>query len=428
MKRKKQNLIARPYYSGFPGAHDTYNALSTASDGKVYYVLSSEDIEIGGQFYVYDPAADTTNHIGDLTEICGEKGENVIGQGKSHVEFYEKDNQLYFSTHVGIYELIDGMDRLPENPPGDYGVYRGGHILSYDMSDGTCRDLALAPHGEGMVSMTMDTERGQIYGITWPTGHFIHYDVGKDTLHDLGPVSHGGEGGTPGDDFRVLCRSLVVDPRSGTVYFSNAEGDILYYHPDEGQTGKLDRAHLRLDYFGEYDHTRPGSMAYNWRKVFWHPVENVIYGVHGNSGYLFRLDPVKEKMELMERITSEPSRKSGFYDQFSYGYLGFTLGPDRETIYYLTGGPIYEDGVRVRGEDQIAKGAARGLENLHLVTYHLPTDEYLDHGPIFYEDGSRPTYVNTIAVGAGGYIYTLARMQHKGKMIQDLVKIPNPLG
>lgn len=424
----KQNLTARRYYSGFPGAHDTYNALSTASDGKVYYVLSSEDIEVGGQFYAYDPALDTIRHIGDLTEICGEKGENVIGQGKSHVEFYEKDNRLYFSTHVGIYELIDGMDRLPENPPGGYGLYRGGHILSYDMTGETCRDLAMVPHGEGMVSMTMDTERGQIYGISWPTGYFIHYDVEKDELHDLGRVSHQGEGGTPGDDFRVLCRSLVVEPRSGTVYFSNAEGDILYYHPDEGQMSKLDRAHLRIDYFGEYDPTRPGSMAYNWRKVFWHPVEDVIYGVHGNSGYLFRLDPVKEKIELVERITSKPSRKSGFYDQFSYGYLGFTLGPDRETIYYLTGGPIYEDGVRVRGKDQIAKGAARGLENLHLVTYHLPTDEYLDHGPIFYEDGSRPTYVNTIAVGAEGYIYTLARMQYKGKMIQDLVKIPNPLG
>ncbi|HLR31670.1 MAG TPA: hypothetical protein VK074_04235, partial [Fodinibius sp.] len=119
----KQNLIAQPYYSGFPGAHDTYNALSTASDGKVYYVLSSEDIEEGGQFYVYDPAKDTISYIGDLTEICGEKGENVISQGKSHVEFYEKDNRLYFSTHVGIYELIDGMDRLPENPPGGYGLY-----------------------------------------------------------------------------------------------------------------------------------------------------------------------------------------------------------------------------------------------------------------------------------------------------------------
>jgi hypothetical protein len=96
-------------------------------------------------------------------------------------------------------------------------------------------------------------------------------------------------------------------------------------------------------------------MCYNWRKIFWHPKEQVAYGVHGNSGYLFRFDPRTEKVELVERITSEPSRKSGMFDQFSYGYLGFQLGPDDETIYYLTGGPIYEDGKRLKGEDADCK-------------------------------------------------------------------------
>ena len=51
-----------------------------------------------------------------------------------------------------------------------------------------------------------------------------------------------------------------------------------------------------------------------------------IYGVHGNSGYLFRFDPVREQVEVLDRITSEPSRRSGMFDEFSYGYLGFTLG------------------------------------------------------------------------------------------------------
>ena len=114
------------------------------------------------------------------------------------------------------------------------------------------------------------------------------------------------------------------------------------------------------------------------------------------------------------------------YDQFSYGYLGFDLGNDGETLYYLTGGPIYEDGKRVKGKDKIAMGAARGLENLHLVTYHIPTNTYIDHGPIFYEDGSRPTYVNSIALDKEGNVYTLARFEHEGKLVEDLVKIPDP--
>lgn len=424
---KNTPLIAKPYYSGFEKAHDTYNALSAASNGKIYYVLSSESIEVGGKFCVYDPVTDQTEIIADLTEACGEQGLRAIPQGKSHVRFYERMGKLYFSTHVGYYELIDGMDRLPQNPPAGYHKYPGGHFLSYDLSTGQIEELALVPHGEGMVSMTMDTKKGHCYGITWPTGHFIHYDVDQRQLHDLGPISKKGEAGMPGEDFRTLCRSLLVDPRDGYVYFSTAEGHIHRYHPDQPEIKQLHNVDLRRDYFGNYDPTRPGSMGYNWRKIFWYAPEEVAYGVHGNSGYLFKFDPRKEQVELVQRITSAPSQKLGMYDLFSYGYLGFQLGPDGETIYYLTGGPIYENGKWLRGVESIAKGAARGEENLHLVTYHIPTASYTDHGPIFYEDGARPTYINSIAVGKDGHIYTLARLEHQGRIIQDLVKIPNPL-
>ncbi len=424
---KNASLIAKPYYSGFEKAHDTYNALSAASDGKIYYVLSSESLEEGGKFCVYDPATDQTAIIADLTEACGEKDLKAVPQGKSHVRFFEMNGKLYFSTHVGFYELIDGMDRLPQNPPSGYKKYPGGHFLSYDLATGELEDLALVPHGEGMVSMTMDTERGHCYGITWPTGYFIHYDVNEGKLHDLGLISQKGEAGMPGEDFRTLCRSLLVDPRDGKVYFSTAEGKIYTYHPDNPQIEQLEEADLKRDYFGRYDFTRPGSMGYNWRKIFWYAPEEVAYGVHGNSGYLFKFDPRTQQIELLRRIASEPSQKLGMYDLFSYGYLGFQLGPDKETIYYLTGSPIFENGKWLRGVDSIAKGAARGEENLHLVTYHIPTGKYTDHGPIFYADGARPTYINSIAVGQDGHIYTLARFEHNGKIIQDLVKFPNPL-
>jgi hypothetical protein len=422
----QETLTASHYYSGFERAHDTYNAISAASDGRIYYVLSSDNHEIGGQMYVYDPGNDSIQFLGDLTTICGERDMKAIPQGKSHVRFYERNEKLYFSTHVGFYQLIDGMDRLPETAPEGYALYPGGHFLSYDLKTGAFEDLSIVPNGEGMVSMTMDRDRGQLYGITWPKGNFIHYNIETQSLITLGPISAGGEAGTPGNDFRSLCRSLFVDSRNGDAYFSNAEGDIFCYEPSKGAIRRLENVDLRLDYFGSYDPTRPGSMAYNWRKIFWHPDENVAYGVHGNSGYLFRFDPKAETIEIVERITSGPSKRSGMFDQFSYGYLGFQLGPDRETIYYLTGGPVFVDGKRLRGEEQIAKGAAKGLENLHLVTYHLPTGTYLDHGPIFYQDGERPTYVNSIAVGADGTVYCLARITHQGKTIQDLVKIPNP--
>lgn len=418
-------LIAKRFYSGFELAHDTYNAISAASDGKIYYVLSSVSIDRGGQVFCYDPETDKTKFLADLTEICGEKDRRSIAQGKSHVDFYEYNGKLYFGTHIGYYEMIEGMERLPENPGDGYELYPGGHILSYDLASGAFDDVALAPDGEGILTMTLDPDRGQIYGITWPKGNLIHYDIAQGKMHNLGLISANGEAGVPGDDYRVLCRSIFVDPKSGLMYYSTSEGDIFAYDPESKSIEKVRGVDLRIDYFGQYDVTSPGSMGYNWRKIFWHPSEQVAYGVHGNSGYLFRFDPRKKNISLIERLTSEPSRRSGMFDQFSYGYLGFTLGPDKETIYYLTGGPIYLNGKRVNGETKIAKGGARGLENLHVVTFHLPTGRYRDHGPVFYPDGGRPTYVNSIAIGADGSIYLLGRFEHDGEVIQDLVKIPS---
>jgi hypothetical protein len=337
------------------------------------------------------------------------------------------NGKIYFATHVGFYEIIDGIERLPVTPPKDYSLYPGGHIVSFDLTSGKFEDLAIAPDGEGIITMTLDAERGQIYGITWPKGYFIHYDIWNDKLNNLGLVSANGEAGIPGEDYRVLCRSMFIDHRDGAVYYSNSEGDIFFYKQGFESPKKVEGVHLRLDYFGKYDPTYPGSMGYNWRRIVWYAREGVAYGVHGNSGYLFRFDPHIPKVEIVERITSEPSRKSGMFDQFSYGYLGFELGPDNETLYYLTGGPIYIDGNRVTGLDEIAMGAAKGLENLHLITYNIPNKKYIDHGPIFYEDGERPTYVNSIAIDNSGDVYTLARFKQNGKVIEDLIKIPNPI-
>lgn len=416
-------LIASCFDSGFLEAHDTYNAMSVASDGCLYYVLSSDQIDVGGQMFRFDPLKDEIKFLGDLSVICGEAGQKSIAQGKSHVLFYEFQNRLYFSTHVGYYQLIDGMDRLPEQAPDGFDLYPGGHILSYDLEEESFADLAMIPNGEGVVTMVMDTKRGNIFGITWPTGHFFCYQVNEKKLMLLEKISGNGEAGTPGTDFRSLCRSLVVDDDTGFCYYTTIEGDIFYMNPFEMKISLLEQAHLRLDYFGKYDPTLPGTMGYHWRQIFWYAPEHVAYGVHGNSGYLFKFDPKEQTVEIVDRITSLPSKKSGFFDQFSYGYLGFALGPDRKTIYYLTGGPIYENGKRVEGEKSIAKGAAKGLENLHLITYEIPTNTYQDHGAIFYENGERPLYVNSIALDTLGNVYTLARMNRKGKIDTDLIKI-----
>ena len=115
------------------------------------------------------------------------------------------------------------------------------------------------------------------------------------------------------------------------------------------------------------------------------------------------------------------------FDQFSYGYLGFTLGPDGRTLHYLTGGPVHVGGKRVTGKGATAKGESKGEENLHLVTYEIPSAKYTDHGPIFFDGGRRPSYVNSIAVGKDGAVYALSRITENGRFRTDLISIPSPL-
>jgi len=415
-------LIAQTYDSGFKLAHDTYNGMGAGSDGKIYYVLSSEVYDVAAQMYCFDPATKKITHLGDLTEACGEKGMKAVAQGKSHVNFVECQGKLYFATHTGFYAIIDDMEKMGPPPPG-WKPYQGGHFLAYEMATGRFENLAIAPKGEGILTMNMDVKRGRLYGLTWPTGCFLRYDLAKKELKDLGPTSRQGENGK-GDNYRTICRSLAVDPHDGSVYFTTGDGAILRYRYDRDAIETVEGEDMKKDYFGLYDPTSPGHMGYNWRQVVWQPTEKAIYGVHGNSGYLFRFDPRGPQLEVLERLTSLPSKRSGMYDQFSYGYLGFTFGPDGRTLYYLTGGPIYVDGKRLAGKGSTAKGEAKGLEDLHLVTYDIPTAKYTDHGAVFYKDGQRPLYVNSIAVGKDGTVYTLARITEHGHTRTDLIAIP----
>lgn len=417
-------LTATIHNSGFEHSHDTYNGLSSASDGKIYYVLCSELMDLAGQFYCFDPATGETEHLGDLTEMCGEKDMKVVAQGKSHVKFYEMDGKLYFSTHLGYYSIIDGMEKPGIGKDG-YGGYRGGHLLAFDMTTRKTEDLGLAPNNEGILTMTMDTDRGLIYGLTWPVGYLFRYNVATREMKNLGPFTGEGEDGK-GEKFRVICRSIAVNPDDGTIYLTDADGNIKRLRVGQDEVEIVEGEDMRKDYFGKYEAYTSGSMAYNWRQVFWYAPEKKIYGVHGNSGYLFRFDPAEPRIEILERLTSIPSKLSGMNDQFSYGYLGFILGPDGHTIYYLTGAPIYIDGKRVLGAASTARGEAKGLEDLHLITYDINTGLYLDHGAVFYPDGQRPLYVNSIAVGQDGTVYSMGRIERDGKVVTDLFSIPDP--
>jgi hypothetical protein len=415
-----KHLTARSFDSGFALSNGTFNGMLAASDGKIYYVLCAAAIDTGAQMYSYDPARDKIQHLGDLTEAAGEKGLKAVPQGKSHVNFVESNGKLYFATHVDWYDVQGDLETMAEAPPG-YKPYPGGHFLAYDMASGKFENLAKAPPGQGIISMNMDTRRGRLYGLTWPSGYFLRYDLESGNLKNLGPLYRDGEGGHP--TIRVLCRALPIDPADGCVYFTNADGDILRYRYDRDALETVQGDNLRKDYFGKYDPLDGVTMGYGWRQAVWYAPEKAIYAIHGRSAYLFRFDPRAERVDVLERIASEPSRRSGMFDNFHFGYLSFTLGPDGHTLYYLTEGGIVENGRRVVVH---ARPGAQPGEDLHLITYDIPAAKYTDHGPVFFSDGQRPGLVNSIAVGKDGSVYAITDIPGKGRRHVDLIRIPLP--
>ena len=120
-------LIAEAFNSNFEFAHDTYNGMCTGSDGKVYYVLCSVSIDVGAQMYSYDPATHKINHLGDLTEACGEKGLKAVPQGNSHVQFCESNKSLLCHTRCVLQhrrrQRTDGSIAPLDTSPTRAGIF-----------------------------------------------------------------------------------------------------------------------------------------------------------------------------------------------------------------------------------------------------------------------------------------------------------------
>lgn len=408
-------LRATAYDSHFPEAAkpgEAFNGMGVSSDGTIYYVLSSAKYNIPGQMYSFNPKTKAIAHIANLNDAVGQGNIKAVAQGKSHVNFVENDGKLYFSTHLGYYNNAGGVERTAKAPHG-YRPYPGGHFVAYDMKTGKFTDLAIAPGGQGIIAMNMDVRRGRLYGITWPAGDFLRYDLKTKTLKDLGTAFDGGELGTLGSTYRAICRRIVIDPLDGSAYFTTGDGTLHRYDYDKDKVDTVAGVNLKKDYFGSYNPAMHG-MAYNWRAAIWVPSERAIYGINGRSGYLFRFDPTTRSVEVLERLTSEPSKRTGMFDGVEYGYLGLALGADGHTLYYLTGVPL-------SGDSKGLKTTPDQKDGTDLITYDIASSKYVDHGRILLNNGDPVSPPQSLVLGSDGTLYTLSFVTRNGKSGIDLI-------
>ena len=381
-------IPARLHPSGFDKSDSNFYALTPASDGCVYYTLSSHDVDTHARVFRYDPTADEVHQLGILGEIVGEAGTKTIPQGKSHSPFYELDGKMYLATHYGFFQSSGNKER-PAGVPEGYKQYPGGHILSYDMASGAFADLMTAPTAEGIITFALDPTKRRGYCLTWPKGIFLYHDLDTGRTRNLGPVSLDGEVGE-GDRYMCLCRVFAVVPGTGIVYMTNPTGDILKYDPETDAIAPLEHVSLKRDVFGTLDPHVPGHQGYNWRDLVWHPEDRCYYCVSPRSAYLYRFDPATEQIEIMDRICADALRRSGGHEPFRYGYLTLALSDDGDTLYYLTG-----------VSDFTADDGRKVSEVTHLVTYNLRTGRYRDHGILRLEDGRYPVMSHTLGFQDG---------------------------
>lgn len=415
-----KKVSARIHPSGFEMSDSNFYSLNVLSDGYVYYTLCSHNIDTHGRIYRYSPETDTVSLFADLGVVTGEAGKKTLPHGKSHSPIFEAEGKIYFATHYGFYQGNEGKEE-PAPPPQGYSPYPGGKIMEYDGLTGEFHVLACAPPEEGIITMDMDAERKVIYCLTWPKGIFMYYDIGKKELKIIGPVSRGGEVGL-GDNYLCLCRDFAIDPRNGTVYFTNADGEVLRFDRADGRV-ETASVHMRKDVFGILDPHKGGHQGYNWRRILWNPGYEKFFGVHAKTGYLFTFDPENEKIEILDRICSEYSKKHGLYEFFRYGYLTLTTAPgDFDTLYYISGFYKFTDPNEEQRSLQMRQGSYEHSEKSYeeirsfitLVTYHIPTGTYADHGVIRLEDGRYPSLTQSIAIHPNGRIYTCPWLEREG--------------
>ena len=146
----------------------------------------------------------------------------------------------------------------PGIPPPGYKRYPGGHFLAYDMRSGKFENLARVPFGDGILSMTMDTQRGRLYGITWPDR-----DLPSLRPHHQGAeksrsrVRAGGERHRTSLPHAVPVARRRPQRRVGlSQHGRRRDSPLLLRH-------RLDRARRGRG-------SAPGHMGYNWGQTVWY--------------------------------------------------------------------------------------------------------------------------------------------------------------
>lgn len=296
----------------FPAADAAWNGLGQAGDGTVYCAAGTHGLDCGVRLFVLPQGASSAEPVADLDAALPKPQKQAIPHGKVHVDLLPIGDALLGATHIGYYARPPGAQA--SGAAGDYEPYPGGWFFSIRQRHVTA--LAQAPHGEGIISMAVDPQRGVAFALSWPRGLLLELDLDSSTVRNHGPALGAGEAGSQQDGTWVrICRGLGIDPRNGAVFFSDGGGQILRYAN------------------GAIETVASLPQPETWLKVAWHPFERVFYGVMWSAGALFRFDPASLACEPIGvvRLPEAPAEV--------VTSLAFVLDASADKIHVLAVGP-----------------------------------------------------------------------------------------
>jgi outer membrane protein assembly factor BamB len=273
-------------------------ALALGKNNKVYGATSGERSHL----FVYDPAADGVDIYARVIDL------GIIGEQAKACRslVVAKDGKVYGGTinangeggHLFMHDPKEEIELSFDSIEG-WAL----PILPYPMEPGVqIVDSGLPVPEEGILTLTIDEERGRIYGLTQPSGLFFVYDIREGTTWIKGSLGR-----------KNISRALICDGE-GNVYGSREEGYLFKYDVTADEIINLD---IQIP-------ASKGRQYLNAVDSLVQADDGIIYGGTVADGFLFSFDPASERLINLGKPTRQARIRALTvgYDGRIYGVAG----------------------------------------------------------------------------------------------------------
>jgi hypothetical protein len=268
------------------------------------------------------------------------------------IELSDKIHNSLVKGSNGILYIGQGLNIDWNAFPIEFNLskYEGGHMFSFDTKTGKINDLGLVVPLNAIHGLTIDKERGLLYGYTIPDNHFFIFDIFSSKTKDLGKISQY-------SSHNLICL------KNGNVYSG-------WFNPQNNSV-----------YLLKYDFNKKSLIRTKKMLVY-----NVGPNIQGNIG----IDSWIE------------TKNNEVYCGTVDGCL-LKLGPKTDDVKFI-GKPLISPRISgiVEGKDGLLYLSA-GFPVMHLVSFNPRTNEFEDFGEV--ETQYEMCYFHGMTILDNGTIY-----------------------